>query len=241
MVLATTSVAQTLERGEYFVDLDPGFGNGTSITFAPATEVALQLPIPVSGLSTGSHVLGFRMKDADGNWGLTNRRLFMVSSMAPGGDIVRFEHFLDADPGFGNGTQVVAAAAPEVTNLLFDVLTDGLAPGAHTLFVRALSSTGAWSITNAKVFDVVVGIHELIDLGIVAGPNPMQDALFLQRTSAAGTIDLDLMDAQGRRLASTQWIGDRIMLDTGVLAAGSDLLLLRAEGRSPVVVKIAKQ
>ncbi|MCW5899890.1 MAG: T9SS type A sorting domain-containing protein [Flavobacteriales bacterium] len=241
VTIAAALPAQDLVRGEYFIDADPGFGNGTSLTFTPAPEVALQLSIDMVGLSPGPHVLGIRMKDGAGHWGLTNRRFFMLRSMATGGDIVRFEYFLDTDPGFGNGTQLPAGPAPEVVNVLAEVLTDGLPAGPHTLFVRSLSSTGAWSITNATIFNVLVGMAELEHWGMTAGPNPIRDVLVLRRSIATSVIELDLLDAQGRRLRSHQWIGDRIEIGTEDLAAGGYFLLLWVEGAAPVVVKLLKQ
>ncbi|MBK9149206.1 MAG: T9SS type A sorting domain-containing protein [Flavobacteriales bacterium] len=244
LVAAATAVtaasAQELQRGEYYFDVDPGFGNGTAITFTQAAEVSLPLSLDVSALAPGGHVLGVRMMDDAGHWGLTSRRLFMVRSMAPGGDIVRVEYFLDVDPGFGNATAMATAAAPEINGLLLNVLTDALAAGPHTLSVRSLSSTGAWSLTNSITFDVFVGIEELERLGIAAGPNPMADELVLRRTSSGARVAVDLLDAQGRLLRSELWSSDRLVLSTGDLSAGSYLLLLRMEGRDPLVLKLVK-
>lgn len=236
----TAASAQELQRGEYYFDVDPGFGNGTGINFTQAAEVSLPLSLDVSALAPGAHVLGVRMMDDAGHWGLTNRRFFMVRSMAPGGDMVRVEHFLDVDPGFGNATAVVTTPAPEINGLLLDVLTDALPAGPHTLSVRSLSSTGAWSLTNSITFDVFVGIDELERLGITAGPNPMVDELVLRRSSSGAAIAVDVLDAQGRMLRSERWSNDRLALTTGDLSAGSYLLLLRMEGRDPLVLKLVK-
>ena len=240
LALTFTSTAQDLQRGEYYLDVDPGFGNGTPITFPLANEIDLQLPVDVSALSPGGHVLGIRMLDTDGNWSLTNRRFFMVSSMATGGDVVRFEHFLDVDPGFGNGTNDATNAAPNIIDQLFDVLTDTVSNGAHTLFVRAKSSSGAWSLTNAFPFNVVVGIEELSDLGITAGPNPMSDRLVLRRAAPGTSITLHLMDALGRHLHKVQWSDDQFEFDTKELRSGTYVLVLWEEGRPPRVLKLSK-
>lgn len=232
--------AQDLQRGEYFVDVDPGFGNGTSIDVPAGNGSDLSFSADVSALAPGSHVLGIRMLDATGNWGLTNRKRFMVRSMATGGDIVRFEHFVDVDPGFGNGTVVQSNTAPEIMDLLVDVLTTSLTGGTHTVFVRAWSEHGAASITNALPFDVLVGIDELAGLGMTVGPNPMVDALMLHRPTAETTIALDLLDAHGKQVRSGEWTGDHFVLPTNDLVVGSYLLLLRMEGRHPVVLKLVK-
>ncbi|HRD52647.1 MAG TPA: T9SS type A sorting domain-containing protein [Flavobacteriales bacterium] len=240
IAFAMAAPAQALVHGEYYFDVDPGFGNGTPINFPQAAEVSLPLSLDVSALAPGVHVLGTRMRDDAGSWGLTNRRFFMVRSMASGGDIVRMEYFLDADPGFGMATSVATTAAPEVTGLLLSVLTDALAAGPHSLSVRSRSSTGAWSLTNSVLFNVFVGIDELESLGITAGPNPMREELVLRRASGGTAIDIDLLDAQGRRLRGERWTNDRLDLDTSDLAAGCYLLLVRMAGMRPLVLKVAK-
>lgn len=238
--LAVTATAQELVRGEYYFDVDPGFGNGAPINFTQAAEVTLPLALDVSALPPGAHLLGVRMKDDSGHWGFTNRRFFMVRSMAPGGDIVRFEYFLDSDPGFGNGTAVNAGPAPEVNAVLVDVLTAGLPAGPHTLFMRSLSSNGAWSLTNTWTFDVLVGIAELERWGITAGPNPMRDRFVLQRADAGATIEVEMLDAQGRRVFSDQWSGDRLVIATEGISAGLLFLVLRQVDADPLVLKLVK-
>lgn len=241
IALAMAASAQALVRGEYYFDVDPGFGNGIAINFTQAAEVSLPLSLDVSALAPGGHVLGIRMKDDAGSWGLTNRRFFMVRSMAPGGDIVRVEYFLDADPGFGNATSMATTAAPEITGLLLSVLTDALPAGPHALSVRSMSSAGAWSLTNSVLFNVFVGIDELERLGITAGPNPMGEVFVLQRNGSGASIALELLDAKGKRVHGERWTSDRLMMDVGALRAGNYLLALFMEGSAPAVVKLVKE
>ena len=232
--------AQELQRGEYFVGADPGFGNGTPIAFTPTSEIDLQLTVDVSNLTPGNQVLGIRLLDTEGNWGLTNRKLFRVRSMATGGDVIRFEHFLDVDPGFGNGTVAIASASPDINDFIFDEQTDALSSGPHALFVRAMSSPGAWSLTNALQFNVAVGVEELSGLGITVGPNPMQEELSLHRSFSGQTIHLDLRDAQGKLLRREQWTNDRLDISTAELPVGNYFMLLRIDHREPLVLKLVK-
>jgi len=238
--VAASVVGGDLVSGEYYFDNDPGIGNATPFTFAAALQISYTQSVPVASLAPGGHVIGLRLKDIGGHWSLTNRRLFIVQQQAPGGSITAIEHFLDVDPGFGNGTVIPCTAGPVITDLLFDVLTDTLSGGAHTLFVRAISEHGASSLTNAWPFDVVVGIDELAAHGIRAWPNPLTEALFLQRDDMATPLRLVLLDAQGRSLVSEQWNGARMRLEVGPLSAGSYLLVVQQEGRVPLVVKLLK-
>src|SRR5215216_6021844 len=76
-----TPVIRTIARAEYFFETDPGVGNGFPITVAsPADTVNFTTNIPLSGLSTGFHILQMRVCDINGMWSMTERRFFYISS-----------------------------------------------------------------------------------------------------------------------------------------------------------------
>lgn len=86
--------AAQLTRGEYFIDNDPGAGNGTSFGFSTADSVNSQLNISVSGLPAGQHIFCIRYRDAQGKWGIAEPEVFQVCSSMP------------ATPGVTGNTQV---------------------------------------------------------------------------------------------------------------------------------------
>ena len=65
---------------EYFIDSDPGFGNGTDITaLAPGLDISLtNIPIDPSSLAIGTHYLFIRTQNADGEWSQTSSKEFLV-------------------------------------------------------------------------------------------------------------------------------------------------------------------
>jgi hypothetical protein len=68
-VEALTNITQI----EYFIDNDPGFGNGTQVSFSPANPVNdLVFSANFSGYATGIHYFFVRSKDVNGRWSLTN-------------------------------------------------------------------------------------------------------------------------------------------------------------------------
>ncbi len=72
------STAPLLANLEYYIDNDPGFGNGTAITFAAGTDVQLT-NIPVSlaaSLSVGTHI--FHIRSKQNPWSLDNAASFDV-------------------------------------------------------------------------------------------------------------------------------------------------------------------
>lgn len=54
---------------EYYIDIDPGAGSGTQISIAPPqATIDMNVTIPTTSLSSGSHTLGMRIRRADNNW-----------------------------------------------------------------------------------------------------------------------------------------------------------------------------
>ena len=148
----------TLDRVEYYLDVDPGYGLATPISNVTGNNIELDFNIDLSNTSPGIHTLYVRARDDAGNWSFTQRRLFYVYD-APGGavdQLSRLEYYIDSDPGYGQAT---ALALTDVTNSEGDYnisLTD-VAPGIHTLYVRAQNSAGRWSFTQRRLFYVFEG------------------------------------------------------------------------------------
>ena len=67
----------TIVAAEFFIDTDPGVGNGTTITFTPGAIVdeTLNIPIP-NNLSAGDHILHIRVQSSNGKWSLYARPQF---------------------------------------------------------------------------------------------------------------------------------------------------------------------
>ena len=64
----------TITGAEYFVDTDPGEGNGTAFqpkdgAFDSEVESILPKDLNVTGLSVGPHLVGVRYKDNNNTWG----------------------------------------------------------------------------------------------------------------------------------------------------------------------------
>lgn len=139
---------------EYFIDADPGYGSGTAVSFTAGTNPTQSFTIPLLNTVTdGFHFLSIRAKDANNKWSVVAVRPFYketLSSEVPP-NIVAMEYFIDADPGYGNGTAVGVSAGTPVTNL-FDVNLNQLSNGTHKLMVRARDVNNRWSIVGIKDF-----------------------------------------------------------------------------------------
>jgi hypothetical protein len=70
--------ATQLTQAEYFFDTDPGFGQGTAITFEPDSVFDQESLILTSELPNGYHTLFIRFKNDRGVWGMTEYGNFSI-------------------------------------------------------------------------------------------------------------------------------------------------------------------
>ncbi len=89
---AGSEVLPNIKRTEYFIDIDPGFGNAISLNTTPVTESANVLyNIEINSLSKGNHYLNVRSLDDNGVWSITNMLAFnktMAASFFVNGRII---------------------------------------------------------------------------------------------------------------------------------------------------------
>ncbi len=157
---AVPAAAGNIVAAEYWIDTDPGVGNGTAIPVSPGVDIANTVAtINTTGLSNGIHRYGLRTKSADGIWSLTNIQELLVDynptyAQPPATitDIVAAEYFIDTDPGVGNGTQISITPGQDISNINIAANTTGLSNSTHYLFLRSKNSNGVWSLTNIHAF-----------------------------------------------------------------------------------------
>ncbi|MEN9571126.1 MAG: hypothetical protein RL172_2357, partial [Bacteroidota bacterium] len=146
-----------INRVEWFLDTDPGYGNGTAIAISPATTLSnLAINIDLAPLSQGVHIVGIRSRDANGAWSHDNKWLFLKpypnTGATPQPNINRVEWFLDTDPGYGNGTALAITPATSVSNLAINIDLATLSQGVHIVGIRSQDANGAWSHDNKWIF-----------------------------------------------------------------------------------------
>ncbi len=150
--------SDTIAGAEYFVDSDPGIGNGFSLSVNPSDTLRLINQIlPSSNLTPGIHHLFVRTKNETGVWSVATQRSFYVVPSATTDSIKRMEYFIDSDPGPGNGVTLTDNISDSIKLMGHVIMTSGLTPGIHHLFVRAKSIYGTWSVTSQKPFYVKPG------------------------------------------------------------------------------------
>jgi Secretion system C-terminal sorting domain len=147
-----TTNSANITAAEFFVDTDPGVGNGTPIAVTAGAAVNFVASIPTTSLAAGFHFVAIRTRDADGKWGLFETRGFFISSNTTNvGNITAAEFFVDADPGVGNGTPVAVTAGAAV-NFVASIPTTSLAAGFHFVAIRTRDADGKWGLFETRGF-----------------------------------------------------------------------------------------
>lgn len=138
-------------EGEYFIDIDPGFGNGNSLTLTAGDTVSITQTAATSSLSSGIHNLFVRFKNGYGKWSLSQQRLIYVNNNHNIGQIVAAEYFFDNDPGEGNATSVTVASGNTI-DLTNSISVSSLGAGLHFLNFRVKDSKNQWSLAERQLF-----------------------------------------------------------------------------------------
>ncbi len=148
---STTNVSN-ISAAEFFVDTDPGVGNGTAITITPGPNPTFVATVPTTSLTPGFHFAAIRTRDASGKWGLYEARGFYISTQTTNvPNITAAEFFVDNDPGVGNGTAVTIVPGPNPT-FVATVSTTSLTPGFHFAAIRTRDANGKWGLYENRGF-----------------------------------------------------------------------------------------
>lgn len=135
-------------KAEYFIDVDPGIGKGKMLD----AEIGRNdWRLPLDSMESGAHIFGIRVVDSKGTFTATVTLPLYISDERLYSDL---EYYVDEDPGLGKGIHPDHHGARTVT---FDVATDGLTFGAHTLSVRVMDNVGKWSDVMTRPFIVTEG------------------------------------------------------------------------------------
>lgn len=156
--ISTSSAdAALITEAEFFIDADPGPGNGTSVSIGSSgSTVNFAAAVPTTSLSNGFHTLAIRTRDASGVWSLLETRPFYISTQAADmGIITTAEYFIDTDPGIGNGSALTVTSQGNTINQTFlATVPPGTSNGQHLLAIRTRDANGIWSLFEVGEFTV---------------------------------------------------------------------------------------
>ena len=223
---ATWANAQTLDSAEYFLNSDPGPGNGTAFAITSGGSVSHVLDIPaavIAALPEGTHFVYVRLRDSQGEWSVAEGLPFHKADLPPASgpqNITAAEYFIDADPGPGNGTAFTVPNSLNPTRVL-DIpasVIAALSDGTHYVHVRLRDSGGDWSVAEGLPFhkaDIPPSVDHLaarIDVQWFQNGSPVSPVYLLTPPGPGNPISFDqliplqgLQEGQSYDLVMTPW------------------------------------
>jgi hypothetical protein len=153
---AMLAPAPNINKIEYFLDTDPGYGAGSNVPITPAVSIANHnFTIPLSTTADGFHTLFVRSRDANNNWGAAYSRPFYKlssSALPPIPNVNKLEYFIDADPGYGAGINVAVTPGVSIPDLSVPIPVTAITEGNHIITFRARDVNNNWSVVAIKSF-----------------------------------------------------------------------------------------
>ena len=147
--------SSSILKAEYFFDKDPGAGKAQPLTITPGNTQNNNFALDISTLSPGFHQLAIRYKDDQNRWTtFTNRTFYILQSIPVSKTLKKIEYFIDTDPGFGYGGNLIFTPAAQI-NQQFMIDLTAVPVGAHTLYIRAKDSYGDWSTKASAAFTIL--------------------------------------------------------------------------------------
>ena len=151
--LPQQNTTPNITRTEYYVNNDPGYGNGTAVTSNPDGTGSFMLDI--TNQPIGLTMVGIRSRDANGAWSHDNRWLIAkLSAENVSRPVKRVEYYIDTDPGYGKGNAIAIEETGNLPNRIINANISGLATGKHYIFYRTQDKLGAWSHDNVDSFSL---------------------------------------------------------------------------------------
>jgi len=162
MALAPGIVYAEMMDGEYFLNTDPGIGNGTAFQIDNGVS-SPEIRVDATGLRPGLNLLGIRVANR-GHWSTTMLSYVWMPQEELPAAITAAEYYWDTDPGIGEATPLAELVGKTLDANVFQVLTipaANLTEGGHQLGIRVQTAAG-WSNTHLGAVVVRNGVVELI-------------------------------------------------------------------------------
>lgn len=208
-----------LINAEYFIDHDPGYGNGTSISLNGDTAFIDELI--TNDIAIGLHNMYLRVQDDNGIWGMAEVVSFLVKApveLSEVSPLIYAEYFFGHDPGFGLANEIIVSSND--TLLISELIpSEGLPIGVNRLSLRMKNENETWGISEQIEFYVrkdhtiiheqIGGIEYFIDEDPGVG-----NGIFIDLLAADTILINEYLESQSLSDGIHQ-LGIRIQSDSG--------------------------
>jgi hypothetical protein len=211
----------SIVKAEYFINTDPGFGLGVNIPItAGQTSLAnVNFTIPAGSLTGGTDYLYIRTKDEAGKWSEVFMRQLENVVTPPSPAIVKAEYFINTDPGFGLGTNIVIPSGQTtLSNIPFTIPSGSLPVGTNYLYVRTKDESGKWSEPLLRQLNNVVSPPAA----------SIVNAEYFMNTDPGFGLGVNIPITAGQTSLSNV----NFIIPSGSLTGGTDYLYVRTKDES---------
>lgn len=236
---------------EYFIDtpLEPGNGIRETVDSAVITNQAISITLPTD-LEAGLHCIFVRVKNDLDVWSQTKETLFYVlgdfttTSIANNSPIVDAEYFIDDFVDVGQATAITINQSGTDINNSFQVDTQDLSLGNHTLFVRVKNEQGLWSVLNTVAFEVTEALTvksiEIPNVSVYPNPSTNGD-INISFGNNSFTGKYQLYNVIGKLLKSKNINNVTVIKESITTATGIYFIKLLDNNKKVKFLKIIKE
>ncbi len=217
-------LGNNIVAAEYFLDADPGVGNGEVLPISQGVQLNEFLSIPLTAVSEGVHILHIRVKNNSNQWGMYARQVFYKSPKVLGNELIAAEYFIDEDPGVGAATPIAITQGQSVDEVLNITIPQNLKEGDHVLHLRVKRNDGKWSLYGRPEFETSLSVGNLNFENLKLYPNPVTDILNLSLPNE--TLEhIKIIDSTGKMVFEQS--NNLQQLNVSNLATGMYLLQIK--------------
>ena len=169
-------------RIEYFINSDPGFGNGTPLDFTVDNgDAHVNEMIDVSQFDEGFNFLYVRSSNISGLWGMTLKRAFFLKKGSKAG-IKTLEYYFTDENGFTTQTFYYQLENGEESFTFNPNVTELSFTHDYTMHIWAIDSIDRRSFEASMDFtyEQTVGISDIKINRNFIYPNPASDVIHLK-------------------------------------------------------------
>jgi hypothetical protein len=243
---STNGTSQNIVAAAYFVDTDPGIGNGLPLTITPNLTINETFTIPTAGLAEGLHVLHIRVKDASDTWSLYKRTYFYIhaaNSNVTATPIVAAEYFFDTDPGIGSAISVAVTQGFNIDEDLVIQVPFAMTDGEHYLYIRVQNQDNIWSLYKRALFtvDASLTVEEFNSDSFKIFPNPTENNVHIN-FKQSGTYSFSVYTISGKEIFQQEKLELNNSFNFSKYASGVYILKIKDKRNNTFQnVKIVKQ
>lgn len=256
---SSTAPAAPIQEMEYFIDTDPGLGNGIPVSFSSTTDlVNFSFDVPLNTITPGAHT--FYIRSRQNPWSFTAYVPFLFSSTLPvswlyvkgeiksdqafinwataaeeGTDKFQIEHSTDGR-NFSVIGETPAAGASSSTNH-YQFIHNRPAKGMNYYRIKQLDKNGQFTYSKALHL-----LYRQDNSETIIAPNPVNDNLYIIAGTGQHISKMELYDLSGKQVLTKQFAGVQQVYSIAVSSLNKGIYIVKIyDGKTVTTQRILKQ